>query len=102
MYKPTLYDRLGPEAASVIGAAVWGVAVFAMCLPVFFLASMKLSHQLSSGAALFWIVGCSAIAGAGTTAAALGLGRSAEKTWRRLAVDGTSRTGSSTRINRRS
>ncbi len=90
MYKQTLFDRLGPDAGSLVRAVIFGVAIFGLTLPVFGAASSKLEHQLSFGWNALWIVGCSLASGLFACLGSLWIGTATSHVWKRFAVDGTS------------
>ena len=90
MYRKTLFDRLGPDAGSVVRAIGYGVAVFGLCLPMFAAASQKLEHQMSFGWNALWVFFWSLMCGAGASLGSLWLGNATGGVWKRFAVDGTS------------
>ncbi len=79
-YKPTLFDRLGPDAAGLLTAAGYGVLVAGTSAMV-----LGLYGLLTLGTLIVSI-------GAGLAAYAAGVwaGRMVERTVRRVALDGTS------------
>lgn len=90
MYRKTLFDRLGPDAGSVVRAIFYGVAVFGLCLPMFAAASQKLEHQMSFGWNALWVFFWSLMCGAGSSLGSLWLANATGGVWKRFAVDGTS------------
>lgn len=87
-YKPTLFDRLGPDAGITLRAAGYGVAGFGLGFPMFAVLSMKLGLGML---ATFALVGIGSLS-MGFCVGFLGLfaGNAAGNTWKRFAVDGTS------------
>jgi tetratricopeptide (TPR) repeat protein len=90
MYKPTLFDRLGPDAGHVVRAAAYGVMVFGLCIPLFAAASQKLEHPLSLGWMIPWVFGCSLVCAAFATGVGLLLSGVVGDTWKHLTVSGSS------------
>jgi len=87
-YKPTLFDRYGPDAGNMIRAAGYGVMGFGLTFPLFCVVSTKLQLGML---ATFSLVGFGSTA-AGLCVGFLGafVGNAAGNTWKRFAVDGTS------------
>lgn len=79
-YKPTLFDRYGPDAATYIKASAWGIMVFGLT------AGAIISQRGLSITSLFIGV----IAGAVAGGSGLAIGTGAGWWWKRFAVDGTS------------
>jgi len=87
-YKPTIFDRYGPDAGNIVRAAGYGIMGFGLTFPLF----CVLSRELQLGMlATFSLVGVGSIA-AGLCVGFLGafVGNVAGNTWKRFAVDGTS------------
>jgi hypothetical protein len=90
MYKPTLFDRFGADAGSIVHAIAYGVMVFGLCIPLFAAASQKLEHPLSLGWMIPWVFGCSLGCAGFTTGVGLLVSGVAGNTWKHLTVDGSS------------
>lgn len=90
MYKPTLFDRLGPDAGHVVQAFAYGGIAFGLCIPMFAAASQKLNPPLSFGWTILWVLGCSTASAGTATGAALWLSALAGNSWKRMVVDGAS------------
>jgi hypothetical protein len=80
-YRPTLFDRKRPDAGYQIGAAAYGLMVFALVLSVLLL----VSHRLSLGGVLV-----AAVAGFIPYVASLALAEGAGSAWHRLMSSGAS------------
>jgi len=87
-YKPTLFDRYGPDAGNMLRAAAYGVMGLGLAFPLFCVIATKLRLGML---ATFSLVGFGSVA-AGLSVGFLGAlaGNAAGNTWKRFAVDGTS------------
>lgn len=88
LYKPTLFDRHGPDAQHLLQAAGYMVLIFALTVVLFAVLAAKLQLHGFRAAAFVAM-------GATGSAAALGwlgyrAGSAVGDTWKRFAVDGTS------------
>jgi len=90
MYKVTLFDRLGPDAANVVRAVSYGGIVFGLSIPLFVSASQKLDPPLGLGWTIIWTFACSVTSASIATGVGLVFAAVAEHTVRRLAIDGAS------------
>lgn len=77
-YKPTLFDRHGPEAADIVKAFGYGLMVFGLIVGIL----------MSQGRVSVGIFVMAAVAGTLTGGTGLLLGRGAGRLWKRLMVDG--------------
>jgi hypothetical protein len=89
MYKRTLFDRLGPDAANIIRAVSYGLMVFALTVPMYATAAQK--HQPPLGGWTFiWVIGYSLVTATFASGFGLGVAHIAANAWKRVAVDGSS------------
>jgi hypothetical protein len=80
MYKPTLFDRHGPEAGEMIRAFGYGVMVFGLVAGVL----------ISKTGFHWWTFPIAIVAGTATGGMGWFMGHAAGSAWKRFAVDGTS------------
>jgi hypothetical protein len=79
-YKPTLFDRHGPEAANMVRAAAFG-------LPIFVVTAGVVMSQIGSH---WWALPVALAAGAVCGSASWVVGEIVGRGWRHVAVDGSS------------
>ena len=87
-YKPTLFDRHGAAAADIVRAWAYGLMVFGITMGAI---SFAMAAGGSTPTLWDWLgaLGVSAVLGAATGFAGLLIGRTVEKGWKHLMVDGS-------------
>src|SRR4051812_30891149 len=88
-YKPTFFDRNGPEAGVLLHGLSYGLMVFGLCIPMFALVNEK-AHVVGGLWAVPWVLACSTIAAALTSMGGIAFVNAMGNTWKRLTIDGTS------------
>lgn len=88
-YKQTLFDREGPDAGVSLKALGHGLMVAGLSVPLFAVANLKHAVPLTGFAAVAWIVGCSAAAGAAAALLGLGVSYTAARGWTRFTMGGS-------------
>lgn len=86
-YKPTLFDRHGPDAVHMLKAIGYGALACVVTLPIFLAVSGSL--HLFMFARIVWVLVCSGASGALAALGSLGTGASAGRAWDYVMVEGS-------------
>jgi len=90
MYKPTLFDRYGPDAGNIMRALSYAGVVFGLTVPLFSAASLKLEPPLPFGWTIVWILCGSTGSSALACLAGLAVSSTSGALMKRVALDGAS------------
>jgi len=90
MYKPTLFDRYGPDAGNIVRALSYAGVVFGLTVVLFSAASLKLEPPLPFGWTIVWILCGSTGSSALACLAGLAVSSTSGALVKRVALDGAS------------
>jgi hypothetical protein len=89
-YKPTLFDRVGPDAGVTLRAWAYGLMTFGLSIPLWTVVAMKIDPQMSAFTVAAFVIVCSATVGAIVVGMGFALSKAAGGAFKVFAMGGGS------------